>query len=168
MSVFKRLHTGTTAPRHRYQVAIPAPLSGRVRTLDSLAPGLFQQRLFGEGVVIEASGYQLLAPLHAKVSYIADSAEQLRLQCANGLHLLIQVGFASDKLHGAGFKKKCQKGANVAPGQLLLEYDLNRLKTLASPLLCPVTILNSDKVKAIQPHCRSVIAGDDNIMSVFI
>ena len=168
MMLFKRLIEPGNIPVHRKKITILSPLSGKISTLDSLANEIFKQRLFGEGIVIAPSGYQVFAPFAAKVEHFPTTAQQIRLRAKNGLQLLIQLGIGSENMLAEGFKAKVKVGQWVAQGQVLMEFDLRIMKQKLDSVLCPVTVLNSDKLIGIEAHCHQVIATQDNCMTLYI
>lgn len=144
-----------------------SPIAGKVLPLESAVDPLFANRLFGDGVVIEPAGFQVLAPFNGKVIDISPSANQIRLQATNGLQLVIHLGFDSLIMMGLGFKTKVKQGQEFSQAQELLEFDLNHMKRHLSSVQCPITLINSDKIKAIEPYYYKVLAGQDKLMTVY-
>jgi PTS system glucose-specific IIA component len=69
---------------------------------------------------------------------------------------------------GEGFKRAVKQGENFEQGQLLAEFSLVKMKRQLPSILCPITLINSDKVKGLQAHYFQVIAGGDKMMTVYI
>lgn len=168
MMLFKRQLDPDNIPVHRKKIPIKSPLSGKVTTLDTVPNEIFKQRLFGEGVVIAPSGYQLFAPFSGKVEHLPTTAHQIRLRAKNGLQLLIQLGLGSESMLAEGFKPKVKVGELVSQGQVLIEFDLRIMKQKLHSLLCPVTIINSDKLIGVVAHCHQARALQDNCMTLYV
>ena len=168
MTLFSKLVDPSALPPHKKSLPILSPLSGRVTALDNVPDALFNQRVFGEGVAIEPSGYQVFAPFSGKVELFPESAHQLRIVAKNGLKMLIQMGINSHLLMGEGFKRKVQVGELFQQGQVLAEFDLRKMKLSLDSILCPVTIINSDKIAGIQAHYYQVIGAEDPAMTLYI
>lgn len=168
MTLFSKLVDPTALPPHKKSLLILSPLFGRVTTLDSVPDALFNQRIFGEGVAIEPSGYQVFAPFAGKVEVFPESAYQLRIVAKNGLKMLIQMGINSHLMMGEGFKRKVQVGDVFKQGEVLAEFNLRKMKLALDSTLCPVTIINSDKIAGIQAHCHQVIGAEDPAMTLYI
>ncbi|MFT4939095.1 MAG: PTS system glucose-specific IIA component [Paraglaciecola sp.] len=168
MSFFSRLVDPKALPPYKKSLPILSPVSGRVFTLDNVPDALFTQRIYGEGVAIEPSGYQIFAPFSGKVEQFPESAHQLRIVAKNGLKMQIQMGINSHRMMGEGFKRKVKVGELFKQGQVLAEFDLRKMKLALDCTLCPVTIINSDKIAGIQAHCYQVIATEDHAMTVYI
>jgi PTS system glucose-specific IIA component len=168
VGLFNRLVDAGSLPSHKTAIGIISPMSGRVLPLDEVPHALFTERLFGEGVAIQPSGYQVFAPFSGTVLHFPELANQLRIKAKNGLKLQIQVGIDSHLMMGEGFKRLVKEGQNFEQGQVVAEFSLTKMKQQLSSTLCPVTLINSDKVKALQAHYFQVIAKEDKIFTIYL
>jgi PTS system glucose-specific IIA component len=168
MGLFSRLIDPNSIPSHKKAIDIYSPLTGTVVPLDDVPHALFTERLFGEGIAIKPSGYQVLAPFTGTMLYFPELANQIRIKAQNGLQLQIQLGIDSHLMMGEGFKRAIKQGESFEQGQLLAEFSQVKMKKHLPSILCPITILNSDKVKGIQAHYFQVIAAEDKVMTVYI
>ena len=168
MGLFSRLVDASSLPSHKKAIDIYSPLTGTILPLDEVPHPLFTERLFGEGIAIKPSGYQVLAPFAGTMLYFPELANQLRIKAKNGLQLQIQLGIDSHLMMGEGFKRAVKQGESFEQGQLLGEFSLVKMKRQLPSILCPITLLNSDKVKGLQAHYFQVIAREDKMMTVYI
>lgn len=168
MGLFSRLVDTNSLPSHKRVIDIHSPLTGTILPLDEVPSALFTERLFGEGIAIKPSGYQVLAPFSGTMLHFPELANQLRLKAKNGLQLQIQLGIDSHLMLGEGFKRVVKKGQSFEQGQVLAEFSLIKMKRQLPSILCPITLLNSDKVKGLQAHYFHVIAGEDKMMTVYV
>lgn len=168
MVLLGKLAEADDLPPHKRVLSISSPISGTVVPLDEVPHELFKQRLFGEGLAIKPSGYQVLAPFNGVITDFSELANQIRMKAKNGLQVQIQLGIDSHLLMGEGFKRHKKPGDSFNKGDVLAEFSLPKMKRSLPSTLCPITIINSEKVKGIQPHYYSVIAGEDTIMTVYI
>lgn len=154
-------------PPHKRTLSLPSPLTGKVKPLAELAVKHWSLALLGDGVAIEASHYQLLAPVDCSVLLVDPLCWQLRLQTREGLKLAIQLGASDNKQALRGFRCQVKAGQRIAAGQVLAHFDPRQLKLLDCPL-CPVTLLNSDKVQGIRAPLKQVRAGQDELLQIFV
>lgn len=168
MGLFNRLVNANAIPPHKKSIDLISPLSGTVVPLDDVPDALFTARLFGEGIAIKPTGYQVLAPFSGTMLHFPELANQFRLKATNGLKLQIQLGIDSHLMMGEGFKRIVKQGEIFEQGQLLAEFSLIKMKKQLPSILCPITLLNSDKIKGLQGHYFKVIAGEDIIMTAYI
>lgn len=155
-------------PSHRKQIPILSPINGRVKPLDDFPLEVIKQRMLGEGVVVEASGYQLVAPFDGIVERLNPTCEELRITSSSGVKMRIQLGLNAQHMMAEGFKIKVQEKIPFHTGQVLLEFDLRKMKSLLKSSLFAITIQNSQKLKGVVPNYRQVIAGEDNIFTLLI
>jgi PTS system glucose-specific IIA component len=168
IGLFNRLIDTGSLPSHKKSIDIYSPLTGTVLPLDEVPNALFTERIFGEGIAIKPSGYQVLAPFAGTMLHFPELANQLRIKAKNGLQLQIQLGIDSHLMLGEGFKRTVKKGESFEQGQLIAEFPLVKMKKQLPSILCPVTLLNSDKIKGLQAHYFQVLAGEDKIMTIYI
>lgn len=168
MPLFNKLVTTDALPSHQRKIPLLSPLTGKVDSLDSLANPIYQQRLMGEGAIIETTGYQLVAPFDGKVIDVTTMGNRLELRSSQGIRLHIQMGIDSDSMMGEGFKKKCDIEQGFSKGQTLIEFDLNKMKRKLQDPRSVVTILNSDKLKGVVIPNKQVMAGLDPLLHLLI
>lgn len=168
MGLFSRLVDVDSLPTHKKVLTVLSPLSGKVVPLDEVPHGLFTERIFGEGVAIQPSGYQVIAPFSGTMLHFPELANQLRIKSKSGLQIQIQLGIDSHLMMAEGFKRMVKPKQTFEQGEVLAEFSLSKMKKQLPSVLCPVTLLNSDKVKGIQGHYLQVRANEDNLMSVYI
>lgn len=155
-------------PAHKKRWDVLSPISGRIKPLDDVPQLVYSQRLMGDGVAIQPSGYQVIAPFDCKVEALPITGEQIRLRSKNGILLVIQIGIGTYNVMGEGFKLHVKEAAVIEAGTIILDFNMNKIKGRIDSLLCPVTMLNSDKTKGIIPHYRQAIAGEDVLFSVLV
>jgi PTS system glucose-specific IIA component len=155
-------------PEHTRCLTILSPISGAVVSLQQVPHSLFNQGLFGDGVAIKPSGYQVIAPFSGVITHFPPLANQIRIKSSLGLQVQIQLGIDSHNMMGDGFKRQVSVGSVFVQGQVLAEFSLVKMKQQLVSTLCPVTILNSAKLKAIQGHYYTSIANQDKIMSAYM
>lgn len=168
MTLFHKLVEPGSLPPHKRELKINAPINGRVKPLDEFPSKLLTERLFGEGVCVDPSGYQVTAPFDGVVELLPSTCEQIRIKSNKGIKLRIQLGYKAENMMAEGFKIKVPEGHSFKQGEVLLEYDLRKMKEQLSCVLFPVTILNSEKMRGVVPNYRQVIASEDHVFSLLI
>ncbi|BDX06292.1 PTS sugar transporter subunit IIA [Planctobacterium marinum] len=149
-------------------IPVLSPVNGKVLPLNNYPQKLFTQRMFGEGVALELSGYQVVAPFDCIIEQLYPTSEQLRIKSAQGIRMQIQLGQNPEIMMGNGFKHYAKTGDSIAAGEPILDFNLRKMKdTLNSPLAA-ITILNSDRLSGIRPHYRQVRSSEDVLMDLYI
>jgi PTS system glucose-specific IIA component len=124
--------------------------------------------MLGQGVAIEPSGYQLLAPYSGVVTKFPQTGHCITLTAKNGLRFYMQLGIDSHAMMGDGFKRIAKVGKAYKAGEVLLEFDLIKMRRALDSTLCTFTVQNPHKLTAIQGHYYQVIAAQDVAMTLYV
>ncbi|WP_432558329.1 phosphoenolpyruvate--protein phosphotransferase [Granulicoccus sp. GXG6511] len=150
-----------SAPSNGSRVEVIAPLTGILVPIDQVPDPVFARKMVGEGFSIDPLSSAVLAPVSGEVIDLQPSGHAITIRSAEGLEVLIHVGLDTVKMAGEGFLPKVRAGDRVAPGDLLLEFDLDKVALEAKSLLTQVVITNSELVGSIAPRTGVVTAGTD-------
>ncbi|MDE2503140.1 MAG: glucose PTS transporter subunit IIA, partial [Burkholderiales bacterium] len=142
---------------------IGAPLAGLIVPLDRVPDPVFAQKIVGDGVSIDPTSGELLAPMAGEVVQLHGAHHALTLRADNGVELLIHVGIDTVMLRGEGFAPLVHVGDRVERGQPLLRFDVDALAARARSLLTQIVVANMDAVTAIET-CRGVVAAGAPLM----
>lgn len=118
---------------------INAPISGQIVPLDQVPDPVFSQRMLGDGVAILPTAGAVLAPAAGQIEALFPTGHALGIRTPEGVEILIHLGVDSSRLE-AVFRPRVRRGATVAAGDLLVEFDLTRLAAEARSPLVPVII----------------------------
>ena len=123
---------------------LSAPLAGQVKPLSEAPDEVFSSEAMGKGVVIVPTEGKLYAPCDGTLSSFFPTGHALGIHSANGADILIHVGMDTVKMNGDGFTKKVEQGATIKKGDLLLEFDIEKIQAAGYPLDTPIVINNID------------------------
>ena len=165
---FSNLVASEEGLEFRKRLPVIAPVNGKVKPLDQYPSPLYNQRLFGEGVAIDLSGYQVVAPFDCIVEQLYPTGEQLRIRSAQGIRMQIQLGVKTETMMGNGFRFYAHTGDKVARGEPILDFDLRKMKDNLSSALSAITILNSDKLKAVKANYIQARANEDILLYIYV
>lgn len=160
----------STPPQQiKKHVAVPCPVSGRLRELGSLGDTLLASGIFGHGHAIATASSQIIAPLSGQITRIEPLDYAVVIRTAKGLILRIKIGLDTQFLMGEKCQFLVREGDKVVAGQTLFVISPPYLKQQGVDTVCIVTVLNSDKATAIvanrQSHCRAL---DDMLLTVYV
>lgn len=168
MPLFACLLDSEKLPTHKKQFDILSPVSGKVEKLDATNELSFKHRMFGEGALVAPTGFYVKAPFDCIIENSTTTANRIRIKDKNGLRLQIQCGFGSHKLYGNGYKSAVKTGQKVSKGDVLVQFDLTKLKRLLDDTRFAITLLNSDKTKGLILNEKKVTAAEDVLFSVIV
>ncbi|HTB21608.1 MAG TPA: phosphoenolpyruvate--protein phosphotransferase [bacterium] len=145
-----------------------APLSGVLVPLDSVPDPVFAQKMAGDGVSIDPTSTELLAPVAGTVTQIHGANHALTITSAEGVEILMHIGLETVGLKGQGFTRKAQVGDRVSVGQVLISFDPVAVGLKAKSLLTQVLVSNGEKVSSLRAAAGLVRAGKDPILSLVL
>ncbi len=150
------------------QVLFNSPMQGRMIPLEEVPDKIFAGKIVGNGVAFLPEKGELVAPVGGKIIHVYPSLHAIGIETEHGLQVLLHIGIDTSHLQGKYFTCFVKEGDQVEPGQLLVRFNLNRVKKNSKSLATPMLITNVDKVKswsfapyktvkkkARRPLCRS-------------
>lgn len=142
-------------------LAIASPLAGWATPLADVPDPVFAEKMLGDGVAIDPVEGRLVAPGAGVVLSVHPAGHAVTLQLDAGPVLLMHIGLDTVGLGGEGFAPKVADGQRVAAGELLVEFDLDRLARTAKSLITPVIVTNGEAFAIEDPVSdRAVVAGE--------
>ena len=143
---------------------IASPLEGKLLPLDGIEDPVFSAEVLGKGCAIEPDKGEIYAPADGVILKIAESSHAVSLRCDSGVDLLIHVGMDTVERHGAGFALQVRAGEHVHSGQLLLKFDLQKIRADGYPLTTPVVVTNSDAFSDVTVVASGNVTEGQNIL----
>ncbi|MDF2939080.1 MAG: glucose transporter subunit, partial [Paenibacillaceae bacterium] len=152
-----------------HQVLFNSPMLGRMIPLEDVPDQIFSKKIVGNGVAFLPEKGELVAPVNGTVTLIYPSLHALGITTDDGLEVLLHVGIDTSHLNGKYFTCMVKQGDRVEAGDLLLKFNLNKVKQNAKSLATPMLITNSDRIKSwsFAPF-KSVRRGQASVMSVIL
>lgn len=149
------------------EVSLYAPLTGKVIALGKVPDPVFSQKIAGDGIAIEPTGNQLVAPVNAKVTQLFRTHHAIGLTTEDGLEILLHIGIDTVSLDGRGFLPAVVEGDNVKTGDLLITFERDLLMQETASIVTPMLITNMDKVESIEVEpINQTIAGENLILTL--
>jgi len=153
----------STLPR---QIALVAPLSGILVPLERVPDPVFAQRTVGDGVSIDPTSCDVLAPAAGRVTLVHRAAHAVAITTDEGVEILIHIGVDTVSLNGKGFTARVQQGDRVAAGQPLITFDADLIARSAPSLLTQVLVTNRERIRGMNVGTGLVDAGRSIILNV--
>ena len=145
---------------------ILAPLNGEVKPLDQSSDAAFASGALGKGVVIVPSEGKVYAPVTGTVTVLFPSLHAIGITSDAGVELLIHIGINTVQLNGEGFTAHIKQGDHVTVGQLLVEFDMEKIKEAGYSLETPVLVTNHADLKEVKNISESLIKAQDALIEV--
>ena len=145
---------------------IVAPCDGTVKPLSEVNDDVFSQEIMGKGVAIEPSTGNLYAPCDGTITVCFPTGHAIGLKSKNGTEVLMHVGIDTVNLQGKYFDPQVQVNEEVKKGQLLLSFDLEKIKEAGYETTTPIIITNSKDFNSIQIENHSTIQHGNKLISL--
>lgn len=106
---------------------IYSPMNGEIITLEEIGDGVFSVGVLGQGCGIRPAEGKVYAPFDGEVILVADTKHAIGIRSRDGMEIMIHVGLETVELGGEGFDPVVKTGDLVTKGQLLMNFDLEKI-----------------------------------------
>ena len=143
-----------------------SPLNGELRPLSEVNDPTFSEGILGKGVAIYPSEGKLYAPCDGTVSALFDTKHAIGLSTDMGMELFVHIGLETVSLGGMYFETKVSVNDIVKKGDLLIEFDLEKIKEKFDTIT-PVIITNSAEFSEINvERTEGKVSAGEHILTV--
>ena len=130
------------------ELTVYSPIHGNVVPLSEVPDEAFGSGAMGQGVGIEPDEGKVYAPFDGTVEMVFDTKHAIGLTSSDGISLLIHVGLDTVELNGQYFTAHVSAGDPIRRGQLLLEFDLDKIAEKYKTVT-PVLVVNTDEYASV-------------------
>ncbi|MGM0217515.1 beta-glucoside-specific PTS transporter subunit IIABC [Enterococcus sp. AZ126] len=143
-----------------------SPVVGKVIALTEVNDDVFSSGLIGDGLAIIPEDNILIAPESGEITMVFETKHALGLKTSNGAEILFHIGLNTVQLGGEGFQAFVKVGDQVAKGQKLIAFDLDKIKAAGfdPTIVCVVTNKESYQVKS--SHHSETVTNQTNVLSI--
>lgn len=142
-----------------------APITGITKKLSDIEDKGFASGAIGEGFAIEMQDGKVVAPFSGEVMVCFPTGHAYGLKSNDGKEILIHIGMDTVELDGKGFDVKVQAGQKIKQGDVLVNVDIDYVKSQGKSLVTPIVFTDGRKVELLQENV-AVKAGDENIIKL--
>ena len=142
-----------------------APITGITKKLSDIEDKGFASGAMGEGFAIEMQDGKVVAPFSGEVMVCFPTGHAYGLKSNDGKEILIHIGMDTVELDGKGFDVKVQAGQKIKQGDVLVNVDIDYVKSQGKSLVTPIVFTDGRKVELLQENI-AVKAGDENIIKL--
>ena len=126
------------------KVILQSPLTGQARELSTAVDPVFAQGVMGQGVLIDPTEGELVAPVDGIVSVLFPTKHAIGLVSTDGVEILMHIGMDTVNLDGKGFEAHVTQGDHVKAGDKLISFDISAIREAGYPVETPVIVTNQD------------------------
>ena len=145
---------------------ILSPIKGEVKSIEESSDAAFASGALGKGVVILPEEGKVYAPVTGTVTVLFPSLHAIGITSDAGVELLIHIGINTVQLNGEGFTAHIKQGNQIKQGQLLVEFDMNKIKEAGYSLETPVLVTNYADLKEVKNTSASSVQLQETLIEV--
>ena len=153
-------------PEQKVDTTLYAHLSGTVVPMEEVQDEVFASGVLGQGVAIEPSEGNLYAPADCVVDNLFDTKHTIGLMTDDGLELLLHIGINTVKLKGEFFEAHVKTGQRVKTGDLLISFDMEKIRQAGYLCTTPMIVCNSDDGKEVKVLASGKVQAGTALLSV--
>lgn len=161
----KNNETNSISDVKKYTEEIYAPIEGQLISLQEVPDSTFASECMGKGIAIIPDQGKVFAPFDGTVSLVFPTKHAIGLTSQNGTEVLIHIGLDTVELDGKYFDVHVQAGDTIQKGQLLVDFDLEKISE-KYPVTTPIVITNTDRFSEIKNSDHKHCVKDDVILKV--
>lgn len=144
------------------EAVVTSPLNGEIVDLKEVNDGVFSEGLLGKGVAIIPNEGKVYAPINGVMTTVFPTKHAYGVTTEDGVEILIHIGINTVELDGELFTKHVKQGEVVQAGDLIAEFDIEKIKEKGYSVYSPIIVtnpslfestdvLNSGKIEAGNP-----------------
>jgi PTS system beta-glucosides-specific IIC component len=145
-----------------------SPLTGDVKSLTEVPDPAFAEGAMGKGVAIVPSVGQAVSPVNGTIGTILKSGHAVILLSESGAEVLIHIGINTVQLKGQYFTPRVKAGDQVRKGDLLIEFDLEKIKEAGYNPITPIIISNTGDYLDVIETTNSSVTAQDKLLTLVV
>ena len=127
------------------QEAIVSPLTGVIKPLADVDDPVFSSEAMGKGIAIEPTVGKAISPVNGTIATVFPTGHAIGITSDEGAEILIHIGINTVQLEGKYFSPVVKQGDRVNQGDLLFNFDIEKIKEAGYPVTTPIIITNTDR-----------------------
>lgn len=122
---------------------------GNIVPLNKVKDPIFSEEMMGKGVAMRPSLGEVYAPFDGVVVSVFPTKHAITLKSDQGCEVLIHVGIDTVNLNGELLEPLVTENDRVKTGDLIMRFDLAKIKERGYDTVIPLVILNTPDYAAI-------------------
>jgi len=149
-----------------FNLMIYSPLTGIATALSEVNDPVFAEEMMGKGIAVIPTVGHVVAPCDGEIITIFRTLHAITMKGDNGVEIIIHVGLDTISLDGRYFESHVADGTHVKKGDLLLTFDLDKIKAEGYDVITPIIITNSAEFQSVQMVEKKEVDLGDLLLSL--
>lgn len=144
------------------KIMLKSPLQGKIVPLEQVEDQVFSSGALGKGIAVEPTVGELSAPAKGEVTTLFPTGHAVGITTEEGVEVLMHIGMDTVSMDGDGFEICVKQGDKIEAGDLLVKFDIEKIKAAGHPIITPVVITNTaDFLDVLDIDQTEVLSGED-------
>lgn len=117
---------------------------GQMLPITEVKDATFAQKILGEGFAILPETGEVHAPVNGTIASVFDTKHAICIVSEAGQEILIHIGLDTVNLQGKYFTAHVASGDAIKAGQLLVSFELNKIKAAGYDTVIPMVFTDVD------------------------
>ena len=140
--------------------------SGEIIPLERVEDEVFSQKILGEGIAVEPLEGKLYAPCDGVIESLFDTKHAVNITADSGAEILLHIGIDTVKLGGRYFEAHIVNGQRVKKGDLLISFDIEKIKGEGYKLTTPMIICNTENYSSFKPLKHGAVLWGEELLRI--
>ncbi len=142
---------------------ILSPLNGTAIPMEEIPDPVFAGGTMGGGCGIEPEEGKLYAPVDGVIESIFPTGHALGIRADDGIEILLHIGVDTVQMKGDGFQALVKEGEKVKAGELLIQFDIAKIKSAGYASTTAVLVTNMDEAGTLKNVHVGAVKPMDNL-----
>ena len=145
---------------------IYSPLTGVAVPLREVNDLVFSEEMMGKGAAVIPTIGRVVAPCDGEVVSVFRTLHAVTFKADNGAEIIIHVGLETVALDGKYYKSHVRDSQRVKKGDLLLTFDLDKIKEEGYDVITPVVVANTADYQSVDKTGESDVSEGDLLINL--
>ena len=148
------------------EILLDSHMKGEAIPMSEVKDETFAAEVLGKGIAIIPKKGEVTAPCDAVVETVFATRHAIGLKADHGVEILIHVGINTVELGGKFYTSHVKEGDRVRIGQVMLTFDMEKIKEAGYDLTTPMIITNSDDYQEIRILKTGNVTKQDAVLEI--
>lgn len=125
---------------------VASPCDGTLQAITEVSDDIFSSKAMGDGFGVVPSKGVVTSPVAGTINMVFPTKHAISVKTAQGLEVLVHMGFDTVELEGKPFKLHVKVGDKVKVGAPLADVDLAQVKDSGRDTTVVVIYTNMDLI----------------------
>lgn len=148
------------------EILLDSHMEGEAIPMSEVKDETFAAEVLGKGIAIIPKKGEVTAPCDAVVETVFATRHAIGLKADHGVEILIHVGINTVELGGKFYTSHVKEGDRVKTGQVMLTFDMEKIKEAGYDVTTPMIVTNSDDYQEIRILKTGNVTKQDAVLEI--